>query len=995
MDWLQEFQNAQRAFHNFTLAKTRECLNDFGERQREAFHIVPYLLHTDEPKSLGYVHGKKAPCGIHQFKFNDKVKAIGKKYFSSKDRFEDPTVFEENPIESLSVMGSAGSIAQTEGSDLDYWVILRKDLKPDELKTLQKKFTSIEKFCWDVLEAEVHFFPTTAEKVRENHFGSVDKESCGTALGKLLKEEYYRTSLHVAGKIPYWWFTPYNANDQLYLQWMEQIDKSPAIESKNLVDLGNVRLIPTEEFVGGGMWQLNKGVGSPFKSALKMALLMEYSDTSKPRDLIAQMLKARLLKNPSDISMLDPYLMMVERVLQHQEDLGNEEYKKILQQCLFLKMKPQVSRWWSSSREPQDRSTRVMLNLCRDWGWDLKEVLKWEEFEILPMKELVQFKRQLESYMFNSLSNLRKETEHFKGERAVSDQDFKKMTQRLTTVFNPEKERTEWFYSPYDKMIRFPAYTILEEKSSSGTLWILYSGVVEQDGSLCGASEKKQLNSAGSLPELVIWMLYNQLIYQDTRISVHHSGNVPFTGNLKRLSESFKEHIGKTQLPTLDDDVFEKAPIADKWLVALNLIPIMETNDEVTEDEVYTKPTRNLIASELSEALLEAGFEEKAQSLKTEMDKEETQIEESYKVGDKALPLRAGRVPPGEDPFNAGHDQCTIFHEAFTITRNTWGELHLKSTYGEHALPKTIHHILKEMVLHNINKPEAVYADIGFGPYHQRPVRERFNSFLQSCIKHLLQQQDAKPIYFFQMDGHTYLLEREGNFVDLKIHDSLQDALLTQNLSINKQVDMDFDVGHPNLELHQSAYNIKKQGPHFHLLETSAGFFATFKDEGGRYFYDVWETKDLLEQLPPLLVCILRNSGKSATRTKTRLNITRCHAEKAPDKITDITVMILEKLKTLKSKLPRLNLKVHPSSAFKWMSNPENEPDESIDTELQQAIEIHHKNTPKKPFIISSIEFSEPPNNPCLKETSVLLSLRKLLIRRGRKLYGQKLKDLK
>jgi adenylate cyclase class 1 len=990
MDWSLEFQNALRAYQNYTLAKTRECLKDFSEGQKDAFFIIPYLLHTDEPKSLGYVDGIKAPCGIHQFKFNDKVKQIGKKYFSSKDRFDDPTVFENAPIESLSLMGSAGSIAQTEGSDLDYWVIVREDIPKDQMDLLQDKMIKIEKFCWDKMEAEVHFFPTTEKKVRDNQFGSVDKESCGTALGKLLKEEYYRSSLHVTGKIPLWWFTPYNANEEQYQDWKDKLSKSTTIRKKDYIDIGNVRHIPFDEFVGGGMWQLNKGVGSPFKSALKMGLLMEYADESQPRDLIAQMLKARMLKNPNDMDQLDPYLMMVQRVLQHLESQGDQINKEVLQRCLFLKMKPHISRWWNSSRQPPDRSTRVMLELCKEWGWDQKEVLKWEEFNILPMRELVDFKRKLESYMFSSLSTLRQQADAMDGQRAVSEQDFKKMTQRLTTIFNPERERTEWFYSPYDKMIRFPAYTIVEEKNEKHTSWSLYSGVVEEDGSLSGASEKKQLNSTSSLPDLVIWMLYNQLIYQDTKIIVQHTRDIPFTGNLKRLSESYKSHIGKTQLPTLDDDVFEKAPVTKKWLFALNLIPIMETSDEPSEEEASSKPTRDLIANELSEALMQAGFDEKAESLKSEMDKEET-ISETANLGDKVLPLRAGRVPPSEDPFNAGYDNCSVFSDAFVISKNSWGELHLKNIKGDHALPQCILSILKDMIEHDIKDTSAVYAEIGVGPYHQKPVKERFNHFLKSCTSHMLSNSMLKSIFFFELNGLTYLFERISDFVEVKTFTNLQDALLIQNMSVDKMLHMGFDEGHPKLELHQQAYKIKNQGPHLHLLETSSGFFASFKDESGRYFYDVWESKDLLEQLPPLLVCVLRNKGQSAIPTKTRLNITRCHTEKAPEKITDITLNILEKLKSLKHKIPKLNIKLHPADAYHWMMDPSSEPNESIVNEIDNAIELHHQKSPGKPFIISSLEYTEAPKNQCLKETAVLLSLRKMAIWRGRRIYKEKM----
>jgi adenylate cyclase, class 1 len=458
-----QIQNAYRAYLNFNLAKKRESFKDFSEGQREAFVFIPYLLHTSEPKRLGYVDSMLAPCGIYGYKFSEEIKAIGKKYFSVKDRFEDPKNVANAPIESLSIMGSAGSIAQTEGSDLDYWVCIRDGLKPADRSLLESKLIVIEKWCMEVLNAEVHFFVSTAKDLRDNNFGAVNKESCGSALGKLLKEEYYRTSLHVMGKIPLWWLAPYNANDDTYITVPKYLGPSIGVEVKDFIDFGNSRHIPSDEFVGGGMWQLNKGVGSPFKSALKMALLVEYADDSQPRDLLAQMLKRRMLENPNDMDQLDPYRMMVERVLDYYVGNNNSEATYLIQRCLFIKMETKISRWWNSQKAPPHRTVRTLLEMVKSWNWNEREVDKWENFDILPMRELTEFKRKLETYMFTSLQALRSAGEKSKS-RAVTAQDYKKMTQRLTTIFNPDPQRTEWFYSPYNKMIRFDVFSIQEEQ---------------------------------------------------------------------------------------------------------------------------------------------------------------------------------------------------------------------------------------------------------------------------------------------------------------------------------------------------------------------------------------------------------------------------------------------------------------------------------------------------------------------------------------------------
>lgn len=975
-----ELQNAHKAFLNFTLAKKRESFKDMSEGQRDAFNIIPYLLHTCEPKRFGFIDGIQAPCGIHGFKFSDNVRALGRKHFSQKDRFEDPKAVPGAPIESLSIMGSAGSIAQTEGSDLDYWVTIREGLKPDALKLLSKKFMLIEDWCWDELGAEVHFFASTAQSIRDNNFGSVDKESCGTALGKLLKEEYYRTSLHVMGKIPFWWLVPYNGNDATYRSTMEKVGPESGLEKKDFIDFGNIQSIPRDEFVGGGMWQLNKGVGSPFKSALKMGLLVEYADEKKPRDLLAQMLKRRMLENPNDMDQLDPYRMMVERVLEYHHELGDEKSESILQRCLFIKMQIRIARWWSAKSLPQHRIVRTMLELVKSWGWTVRDVEKWENFDILPMSELAAFKRDLEEYMFTSLQKLR-EGEDEAVTRAVSEEDFRKMTQRLATIFNPDPKRTEWFYAPYDKMIKSLVYSIQEEEVEGHWSWNLYTGTVDAEGQLSRATARKQLRSSGSLPELATWMLYNQLVRVDGKLFVSHRRDIPFTGNLKRLSEVYKEHIGKPELPTLDTNVFANDSYATKWLVVVNLVPIveMETLGDQQDEEVDLSPRRpkvSLIAGELAEALQEAGYEDKASAMKVHRVAEE-QPDEVVQLGGKRIPLRGGRLPVHEDPFNAGEDEGSIFHELFVIELNSWGEVSTRKIGGHQPVAEA----MATMVRVSRHSPEEdldLKVEIGFGPYHQKLIRERFIALMENGVKKLIRSKCSSAGALFQMDGRYVTILRTPDDVSQADHASFGDAIQHLNLEAEGSLELIFDELHPRLANHAELYVEAQRGENYTLItESGEGVLVAFVDQTGRYLFNAMTMKDFALQWPPFLLTILSSLQQWSQKEKRgRLRIVR----RKQGRTEEITKGTLATFMKIKDKLPRTQLSLEARDAHRWMSSRKDV--ESVISELESALSVHGD---KGAFIISSVLLKNLSKSHATWTPSVVLQLRQALIREGRR----------
>ena len=229
------------------------------------FKIVPFLLHCNYPSLPGFIDSDKAPYGIFNFK-PDKIVSpmLFKKYFptSSALKGNTPSPFSPAPcIYSLKTIGSIGTIAQTEKSDCDYWVsICYDELGPNGMEMLEQKCKAIEEWAMK-RGTEIHFFLMDIVQTRENSFDSrAEKESAGSALKLLLKDELFRTHILVAGKMLLWWLIPLGLSEEGYQEYVQKLISEKTINPDNFIDLGYISDIPKSEIFGACLWQMNQAL---------------------------------------------------------------------------------------------------------------------------------------------------------------------------------------------------------------------------------------------------------------------------------------------------------------------------------------------------------------------------------------------------------------------------------------------------------------------------------------------------------------------------------------------------------------------------------------------------------------------------------------------------------------------------------------------------------------------------------------------------------------
>ncbi|MFP5260258.1 MAG: class I adenylate cyclase [Acidobacteriota bacterium] len=241
-------------------------------------------------------------------------------------------------VEAVYTIGSIGTVAQTDDSDLDIWVCLaQSSATRPELADFQDKLDAISRQAARDFGLEIHFFQMSVSDIRDNIFGYSEDEGYGSAQGCLLKEEFYRTALVVAGKKPAWWCVPPGIGQEAYAKVVAAMGRFTPEVAADSLDFGPVRAIAGDEFLGASLWMIVKSLTSPFKSIIKFGLLGKYAAHEADPELLCETLKAFLFANQGGLWRCDPYALLYQEVSRHFHSLGQKGAVELLRQAFLQK----------------------------------------------------------------------------------------------------------------------------------------------------------------------------------------------------------------------------------------------------------------------------------------------------------------------------------------------------------------------------------------------------------------------------------------------------------------------------------------------------------------------------------------------------------------------------------------------------------------------------------------------------------------------------------
>lgn len=360
-----------------------------ARKARIAFGAIPFLLHHNHPSLPGFVRIDESLGGIHHYSPTNADLELARERFPSYFYlpYGSGSVGARQDFESILIMGSIGTVAQNDDSDYDYWVVVDLDnFSERKIAAMKAKLSALEDWAGK-LGVEAHFFLSDMEKVKNHDFGAADKESAGSSQPRALKEEFYRTVIHVAGKDPLWWLLPPRLSNREYEMKKALLLSEGGIGEDEFVDLGNAEPIPKGELYGALLWQLNKATLSPHKAALKMALIENFL-TGEGASLPCESLKEIVQSQAGAAFFSDPYLLMIDYVRARYLAEDRKEAVKSLEQCFYLKS---IDSTINIDDDGGGYKEQTLRQLLRFWGWksdDLNFVNDYECWNVRKSGEM-------------------------------------------------------------------------------------------------------------------------------------------------------------------------------------------------------------------------------------------------------------------------------------------------------------------------------------------------------------------------------------------------------------------------------------------------------------------------------------------------------------------------------------------------------------------------------------------------------------------------------
>ena len=553
---LRRVQERFRAIGTARLARLRGMVD---ERQRNFLDLLPLLFHLNHPALPGYLSAG-TPCGIGGYRADATTLALAHRQWRS---FEArPGKASPEDITAVYLMGSSGTLGHADTSDLDLWICYRGALPQQALALLQRKAEAIG--AWAKSEGvEAHLFLMNDDKFRSGEREPLTGENCGTAQHYLLLDEFYRTGILLAGRIPAWWLIPPEEEPRAQ-EWLAAALARRHVRATQLLDFGGLHTVPANEFVGAGIWQLYKAIDSPHKSMLKLLLFEIYAGEFPAALPLSADFKRAVYAGVTDIDELDPYLMVyrrIEAMLQHEIQ---PERLELARRCLYYKAGNRLSH--TRGAEPGWQRL-LMERLVADWGWDQAKLARLDARARWNIAEVSTERNALVKELVHSYRFLAEFARRSGAASAMDARELSVLGRKLHAAYERRAGKVDDLNAGLMAQVAEPELSLCARRDAAGEpLWGVWQGLVKPRGHPAGTL----LRQAASLGELLAWCLLNRVIDDRTRITLREAEDGLSYAELEILLREIRGLLLQER-PAPAEDAFTRQARAVGVLVLVNV----------------------------------------------------------------------------------------------------------------------------------------------------------------------------------------------------------------------------------------------------------------------------------------------------------------------------------------------------------------------------------------------------------------------------------------
>jgi adenylate cyclase class 1 len=526
----------------------------------KSYKVIPFFELTQDyiKATVSVAKNFSPPAPAHHYHHGGEGSVLGKQ--------------EKYLIDSLMLMGSVGTVAQNEKSDFDYWVVFdESSLSREEHDFLTGKLRAIEEWG-DRNGIELHFFLTDRKMVSENRFGSADKESAGSSQAALLKEEFYRTAVHVTGKYPYWWVTPSSATDEEYTSAIQAVSKSLHMDKNRFIDLGNVHTIALKEFFGAALWQINKAMDSPFKSVLKMAMLESFISAEGEMTLLCDELKKSVI-NPEAGLTADPYLVLINHLFGYYTKKKKPDVVELLRKCLYNKVHIKLLSD-TESKEKLSYKETIMLSYVKDWKWHSGNVSEMNDYDNWNFDQMSQLGNQLHGFLLetykNLTDNMKQREQH---ESMISEEDLTVLGRKIFAYYGKKMGKVELMKKASDDALKLESVTFAPAvQRGKKPLWVVLRGNVLTNIARGEKVHHAEVKKGRVLPEVLFWLYINRVVGTGTFPHLVPSAMPVSLKEIQNLMKLFDEFIPYHPISSLPNSMLLRRAKTTRLIVVANFL---------------------------------------------------------------------------------------------------------------------------------------------------------------------------------------------------------------------------------------------------------------------------------------------------------------------------------------------------------------------------------------------------------------------------------------
>jgi len=589
----QEIIQLRNKADQFTQLRLKSAIALMKQVEADVFNVFPLFIHFNNPAFPGYIDGD-VPMGVWNFTPTAKHQQLSQQFFSTLP----PHSSTSHPdIIGLYAMGSTSSIGQCSESDLDIWICYSHEITAERIALLEKKAEDISLWA-ETLGVELNFFLIPDNKFRIKNKSALSNDACGTSQHMLLLDEFYRSSLRVAGKCILWRQIPHE-HEHHYDEYVKTLSETGGINPDDWLDLGGLACVPAEELFGATLWQLYKGIDNPYKATLKTILMEAYSWEYPNIELISASYKKSFQEQDFYDEHLDTYCLMLSKVSDYLISTNDLQRLELVRVCFYFKTEEMLSK---PSNDPHKAWRRTILNkLIKQWGWTDSEIADLDNRHNWKIREVQQANTLLLDALMLSYRNLIKFAQNHNISESISAEDLSILSRKLYAAHETLPGKIDIInpnISP-NLIEKNLSFIQIPESKNNQVGWYLFNSTLDT----FELASTPSIGYSPYLSKLVAWSYINGLYEENTKLHLYNQGSDLVDKNLNQFAKDLHA-VFPIYVPKASDKALN-APCAIKHLsIFLNVEKDPTRHWQDTEESKLNQIDNVMAYGEYKESLI-------------------------------------------------------------------------------------------------------------------------------------------------------------------------------------------------------------------------------------------------------------------------------------------------------------------------------------------------------------------------------------------------------